>query len=409
MRSGGKFVLWIVALVLGALPASAARAWTDASVSSVRANVDIDAHGTALVTIALRVRVHGGWLTDIDVDGLDSDLSLDGAGSPWAVDEAGVAYAPVMRVLSDGRVRLQFDRHNAPRRGSCEIGFHYRTELGHRATLPSADGEHIRIRWTLPAWQTGLDGVVLTASVPGRSRAVFADNEDRDVAVVSDAFENGKTTITYRRVHLPRTTPWTIEFEAPASAMDASLGTVRSTPSHVAVETAPVWPLRLGIAILLLCLLVAKERLLSRHHVGVRPLIAMPGLLRAALVLTSLAWVTLTPRTNALGAVVGLAAICVFGLVRSDGARLPMRAIRRHLSAQASLTIGTVLGSATYAGLVAAFLYVAALPFASQSGNSLLLYVMPVLVWPAFVTGIEGKRAPPVDATSLQLSDEAAR
>lgn len=378
---------------------SSALAWTDASVASVRANVEVDEHGTALVTLALRVRVHGGWLTDIDVDGLDSDLSLEGAGLPWAVDEAGVQYAPTVRTFPGGRVRLQFDRHNAPRRGTSEIGFRYRTVLAHRATVASADGEHIRIRWTLPAWQTGLDGVVLTATVPGRSRAVYDDDEERDVAVVNESFDQGRTTITYRRVHLPRTTPWTIAFEAQASAMDASLGSARSTATRHVTKSAPTWPIRFGVAAFLLMLLVGKERLLRAQHVGVRSFVTMPAALRATLVLTSLAWLAVSPRGNTLSAVLALAALVIFGLVRTDGPRLAQAQIRKHLSLNSALTLGTATGTLVFAVLAAVSVYVARMPYADTTGNRLLLYVVPLLAWPIFVAGIE-RREPELSATA---------
>jgi hypothetical protein len=297
---------------------TSAYAWTDASVQTVRAVVDIDRHAVAHVTLVAKVRVHGGWLTDFEVDGLDPDLDLDGQGTPWATDEAGVGYTPAVTRVSEGRVRVSFERRNAPRRGICEIGFHYRTVLAHRATAPSNEGQSIRVRWTLPAWQTGLDGVTLAVSVPGRAEDVYTDDEERDVATVQRTFEHGKTTLTYRRVHLPRTTPWAVEIDTPQAAMDASLGSTRQARAGTHHEELPSWPFRLGLGLLLVLLCVAKERLTVRNYANVRAIVKMPALLRGLFLVAALTSASISDRVNALVPAVSLMAVVLLGLVRSD-------------------------------------------------------------------------------------------
>lgn len=367
-----------------ALPTSA-YAWTDASVQTVRAVVDIDQHGAAHVTLVAKVRVHGGWLTDFEVDGLDPDLTFDGQGAPWAVDEAGIAYAPTVTRVADGRVRVAFDRHNAPRRGICEIGFHYQTILAHRATTPSGEGESIRIRWTLPAWQTGLDGVTLTVSVPGRAEEVYGDDEERDVATVHSTFENGRTTLTYRRVHLPRTTPWTLEIDTPQSAMDASLGRARQVRTEARREELPSWPFRLGIGLVLVVLCVVKERLVARSHLRGRAAVAMNAFLRAFLVIAALTVASLSSRGNHLVPAAAYMLLVVLGATQSDGRARPAERVRSHLGLTAAMDITTALGSLTFAAICVGAFVLSSVHAAQIAEATTLIRLTPLFAWPLYL------------------------
>ncbi|MBK8170121.1 MAG: hypothetical protein IPK60_07220 [Sandaracinaceae bacterium] len=388
---------WPIALmgVLLSLAApTSAYAWTDASVQTVRAVVDIDRHAVAHVTLVAKVRVHGGWLTDFEVDGLDPDLDLDGQGTPWATDEAGVGYTPAVTRVSEGRVRVSFERRNAPRRGICEIGFHYRTVLAHRATAPSNEGQSIRVRWTLPAWQTGLDGVTLAVSVPGRAEDVYTDDEERDVATVQRTFEHGKTTLTYRRVHLPRTTPWAVEIDTPQAAMDASLGSTRQARAGTHHEELPSWPFRLGLGLLLVLLCVAKERLTVRNYANVRAIVKMPALLRGLFLVAALTSASISDRVNALVPAVSLMAVVLLGLVRSDEPLLERTRLRTHLSLSSLMDLTTLTGALFFAGLCTAAFYASTLHAVQIANAMILLRALPLFAWPLFLTATRLHQTP---------------
>lgn len=262
--------------------APTARAWTEASVQTVHTHVAVDQDGRARVSMQLMMRVHGGWLEGLDLEGLDPNLSLDPMSPPWAAREQHVTQptpedgdpeakesepsqlapavselsfarqmtdglstyplpepAPVGASLSamveppasvwekfpvsvqqvkSGHVRLSL-RKRSPRRGALWLGVTYTTDLADHAM--ALRGDRVHVQWTLPAWRTGLDAVKVFFTVPAGVTPV-AQGQDSGVAMTVERF--GPTTqVAVERPHLPRTTPWTIAFEAPTSAFSKTL------------------------------------------------------------------------------------------------------------------------------------------------------------------------------------------
>ncbi|HJK89766.1 MAG TPA: hypothetical protein RMH26_03430, partial [Polyangiaceae bacterium LLY-WYZ-15_(1-7)] len=193
-----------------------AHAWTDAQVRTVKAEVRVDAAARAEVQLAVEVRVRGGWLEGLEVAGLDPELALDEESLRF-VSVQGERFRPRVRVREGGRVQLRFERREAPRRGTYEVRFRYRSDLAPMAR-PTEDGERVRVEWTLPGWEAGLDGVELTLDVPGD--AAFPPEDDA-LATIHRSRETGegRSRLSWRRAHLPRTLPWTVAAEVPAEAM----------------------------------------------------------------------------------------------------------------------------------------------------------------------------------------------
>lgn len=260
---------------------------------SVDARVVLAPDATATVTMTAMVRVHGGWLEGIELAGLDPDLVLDESAPPFALDEAGQRYEPRAEVLSGGRVQLAFGRRSSPRRGTVTITIAYRTSLAHRATEALEDEERVRVRWTLPGWRSGLDGVQIEVLAPHGARLGPRDESDSGASLDTEVEELPEgTLLRWRRAHLPRTVAWVVAADVPAESMIEELrappsATPLPLPRSSATPTAPIdpAPLWLALSALVAFLACAKmatvARLARSSRAAARSLLPLPALVRA--------------------------------------------------------------------------------------------------------------------------------
>lgn len=212
----------MLALLLAALVPNSAHAWTEASVASAQAFVEIDENAQARVALELVVRIDAGWLEGIEIAGLDPGLTLDPSKEPWATTGDGLKYRPTVSVRRDGAIEIGFSgRGRSPRRGTLRIGLVYRADLSAHAITALDDGM-LRIDWTFPGWRTGLDAVVLGMRVPSLDARIARDPSEGRIV------RGQKTSIAYfERGHLPRTSGWTIGVEVPAEDMAVNLRAAR--------------------------------------------------------------------------------------------------------------------------------------------------------------------------------------
>ncbi len=316
-----RLALSLLALLLlaGSFAPSRAAAWTDASVRSVKADVRVQPDGRAHVALHVSVRVHAGWLEGLELAGLDPALTLDTAAPALVTGEDGAVYAPsvTLRPDADGttRVQLAFPRRGSPRRGAYDVALAYDVSLAHRATEASSDGDRVRVRWTLPPWETGLDGVEITLDVPGRATRVHAgDAAEARAAQYDEAHAEGRTRLRWRRPHLPRTTPWTVAADVPASGLAPALRqSVRAPAEGPQRAPTPAWPTALAasLAVLLAGALTLRARraALARDALAVRPLVALAGRTRALALLALVAATALAAGAHPALAVVPLTLI----------------------------------------------------------------------------------------------------
>jgi hypothetical protein len=226
-------------LGLGGALAAPAHAWTDTSIRDVRAEVTLARDATATVDLVIGLQVHGGWLERLDLEGFDEDLVLDEARPVVVVDAVGTERMPDARVRGAGHIRLEFTRRHAPRRGRHEVRLRYRTALGHRRTEP-LDAATLRVHWTLPAWQSGLDGAAVVLDVPGDARPASTGGDDAGSLAAATAVASRhdgtarRTRISWTRPHLPRSTPWAVAVDVSAAALDPGLGRARPTAAAAA-------------------------------------------------------------------------------------------------------------------------------------------------------------------------------
>lgn len=205
--------LWPILLAALGLPLpQVAHAWTDSRVETVRADVHLHPDASANIDLAVHVRVRGGWLEGLEIAGLDPNLQDP---SVEFRSENGERFRPTL-TQREGRIYLRFQRRSSPRRGRYIATLHYRSDLAAGAQ-PSDD--RVRVSWTLPGWQAGLDGVEIAIHAPIGSR--FPEVSDH-LATIERTTEtqDGKQVLRWRRAHLPRTLPWTVAVDAPREALE---------------------------------------------------------------------------------------------------------------------------------------------------------------------------------------------
>jgi hypothetical protein len=301
----------LAALALWLLSASTAAAWTRTTVESVRAHLDVDGRGAALVLLEVDLRVRGGWLSHFELAELGEGVVLDADKPPWLVGEDGRKYVPDARVRSDGRVEISFPRRSrAPWRGRYTLGVLYHVPL-------QADPEAGTVRWTLPAWHVDLQNVVVKIEGAAGLELIDAGAENVDVHERTTG-RRGQLKLT--RAQLPRTLGWELEVAVPGSGPGSAQGqTPDATRSGAPFSGAHL------LACVVLAVLAWLKRGLARLEARARGAVALPLLplgrpeLAAALILgTGIAagWLHASHPQPALGLLILTAAM---GLTR--GAR----------------------------------------------------------------------------------------
>ena len=292
-------MVWLVGSCLIWSPASPARAWTEAEVRGVSAEVLFDAQADASIALTIGLQVRRGWLEGFEVSGLQTEDALD-AENALELDEAalrfvseeGEEFAPTVRVRADGRVQLGFTRRAAPRRGRYTVHLRYRSSLAASAQLID---DEVHFLWTLPGWRSGLDGVSI--AVTGPDGLDFSEASDLSDAVIEqdrEPAEHGGSRLVWRRAHLPRTVPWTVAFRVPRAAMRLDATSLSHVAGHGTVDALPEaaslgatrtpqtpWFMALLLWVFVVAALFTYER--RCHSLGILPrgVIPLPAWARA--------------------------------------------------------------------------------------------------------------------------------
>jgi hypothetical protein len=242
----------LAAFLLAVSAPFTALAWTEARLSSVSASLDVQDASVARVSLELRLLVRAGWLSSLDLDGLDPDLELLEVLPPTG------ASAPVVNREAPGRLQLRWEeRRGAPRRGEHLLRIVYTTRQPF-ATARVAGTQ--RVSWTLPRWPVRLSDVRVTVIGPAGLAASQREPNFGEHVELHAGSPGAASTLTFTRAELPRTEAYRVSFELPPPAADGGK-TSRFAPfveirRHV---TQNSWPALFGVCLGLL--VIAKRRL----------------------------------------------------------------------------------------------------------------------------------------------------
>lgn len=267
------FVLGVVVTAWSLLP-SEAEAWTRAIVESADAKVEVDPDASLTVLLSLSVDVQAGWLRELELAGLGPEVALDRRRAPYFRSEEGEVYRPEAKLAEDGRIRLSFERREAPRKGHYRVFVRYRTVAEARSVPRTGETE---LSWSLPAWETGLHDVSVDIRAP-RGAYVPVELRDNSPGIELTAHERPQVNqLVWRRIHLPRHTPWRLSFHVPKGAVSLPSD---GAPSRIPDAFDPLAPTKrrsVPWAMLIFALLVlAKRRAIETTEGGSALVLRMP-------------------------------------------------------------------------------------------------------------------------------------
>jgi len=246
-------------LALGSLAwiVGSARAWTDAQVHEVDAEVALDAKGGADVALSLVLEVRDGWLELLELSGFDEALRLaSGEGAALLVTDAGERIVPVASAQG-GTITLRFATARAPKRGTHRVVLRYHSDVLPHAS-PGADVT--RVSYRLPGWESGLRRASVRFRAAQPLRAV-ADPSVAQTVRSGRASEDGSAR--FERVHLPRRTPWEVAVEMSAPARPRILA-----PAPSEATAARVLAPRFAASAVLALLMAMLARHRGRRRAG---------------------------------------------------------------------------------------------------------------------------------------------
>jgi len=292
----------LLTLALGLVP-STARAWVETTIRSHTATVDLDRKGNATVGHVLVVKVSGGPLKSLVIDGVDDDAELNPDATVARVLSGAKQTWPLLVHKSDeGSVTLEVDVKNGLGAGVYQFEFSYRSNFVERDLLEQRDGA-VYLSWVGPRLADGIDSAKAVFRLPrGDSPprlpapAPEAElNVELEGLLVSQVRRGAdKDELELVRAHVAQGEPALWRFQASARSFDAFTPPAQAPAVETTAAPAPLRELRVswlllaaGVGFVYACSVGLKWSL-SRKVARVkraepRALVPLPSALRAAL------------------------------------------------------------------------------------------------------------------------------
>ncbi|WP_437808958.1 hypothetical protein [Sorangium sp. So ce1078] len=326
-RPGPALLLPFLAALVSIAFALPARAWVEVHIAGDDVRLAIDRAGAATVEHKVTLKISGGPLRALDIQGVDPDAELDPGSYAVplkAAEASSLASAtpvalellpPDLRPREDGTrrppaLRARFDGKGLSR-GVFVLFFRYRTDLMKRGLIQQ-DGPSARISWTGPLWDDGYDSARLTVAIPAAPDEPRVDEGRVDAAgeaPAADALAAPSTLSTLRRSvdkdelellrpYAPKAEPirWAVRADARAFQPEPAAAPPGADALGRLADAAAASPdrsrtLYLAAGAVLFALYSALVALKAREHerlaraagVAPRPLVPIPLAPRAAL------------------------------------------------------------------------------------------------------------------------------
>ncbi|MCA9593454.1 MAG: hypothetical protein KC776_09095 [Myxococcales bacterium] len=405
-----------------------AHAWVETSIRSHVVTLDVEPSGAATVSHELILRVRGGPLPGIEIEGVDADALPQPNATVSEVDGDGSSKPPTPLLLErreDGTLRIDVDAKKGLRRGTYLFRFAYRTNLADR-DLIHRNGAYVDVRWVGPRLEDGVDSARVIFRLPPAEIAPRLPPVDPDQAALGVTDDGAgtflanlrragdKDELEVVRPHVAKGEPVVWRVQASARAFPAFAPTDAPAQSSSAQPPPPRVKTRLvavavlvGVALFYALLVFLKWRSLRQaaelRQAEPRALIPLPGGLRAALsgVLLSAA-VGVGARTN-LPTLAGVLLVLAMAAAtqlgprlkpepRSPGRWLPLTEEDAFEPSAGSLPgrlldAGSLLGFVLFVLLLGGFVAGAVVLFPRSPYHALMLALASAALLPIFCTG----------------------
>lgn len=435
-----RHLVFLLVALAGVLVSTSAWAWIETTVKSDVVTVELGRDGAATVTHELMLKVRGGPLKTLSLDGIDADAVVQAdATVTRARGNRTAQHIPLnLDVREDGSLQIEIDHKKGLRRGVYLFRFSYQTDLS-RAERLRRRGQLSELSWVGPRLPNGVSSAKVLFRIPRADTAPHlpstdASTEDLGLAEEFDGIflsqlrrEASTDVLEVVRPHVAKGEPvvWRVLIdsraldgyspEAPAAApVDLE------HPEELGLGTNPrtlvLGGILLAIALVyaVLCLLKAHwvARACERRGAVPRALVPLPTSLRSTLAGFTLAgavavgWLTSWPTVAAALLVVSMVlashiAPRARSRVRGPGQWLPLTDDEAFKQRPAGpplpgriLDAGSPIGFVLFALLLVAVLVVGAWRFQLSPYQGLLVFLASAALLPLFCTGRAGELPP---------------
>ncbi len=417
------------------LPARAL-AWVETAVRSHAAVVDVDRSGKAVVSHELVLKVRGGPLEHLRLDGVDSDAELLPDATVAQVQSGVEVVHPLLTELGeDGSLLLEIDAEKGLRTGLYLFKFRYRTHLLERDLLVYREGA-AHLRWIGPRFDSGVDSPRVTFRVPPApqppslprireaANPLGFDGDTGGVLVSELRRAHDKDELELIRAHLAKGEPAVWQAQVSPSAFDAFAPAVTPRSVTPLPDTHTVRASRSQLIWVLGCVLIAAlygawvavkwsclnkaAALRSSEPRALLPLAIGPrAALSGALLAGAVAVAVMTELATLAAALLVCSMLCAACI--SPRARRPLRGPGQWLpiSDEEAFEIvaspklpgrffdaGTWPGFLIFIVLLSGFVGISAYLFRQSPYDALLLALFSACLLPIFCTGRAGELPP---------------
>ncbi len=287
-------------LALVFLTARSARAWIETDVLGHQATIVVEERGQAEVRHQLLLKVRGGPLETLSIDGVGEVLQTFEDAVVRRTSNSSTNVWPLgLEPREDGSLQVRIEAEKGLRGGTYQFEFGYRVALTEHGRL-ERHGDRARITWVGPRFSGGVDSAKVIFRLP-RSAVTPSlpngdDSQNAGVLLSQVRRSAGFDEVELVRARVARGEPavWQIDagVEPFAGAIDAAVvaqGPNLSPPPPRKLELprAPRWAWGLSAALALIYSSVvlhkarAFERSANAAGAIVRPLVPLPSLPRA--------------------------------------------------------------------------------------------------------------------------------
>lgn len=290
----------VLALCVVGLWGRPAAAWIETEIRGYQATVLVPPAGRAEVRHELLLRVRGGPLQSLEIEGVGSELELLGDATVRSAT-SGAVWPLELEAGDDGKLILRIGAERGLRGGVYRFDFGYRVDLLSRGWLERR-GAQVQVTWVQPRFATGIDSARVVFRVPRADAEPRLPEEDGpSSAVLLTEVRRGPDfdEVDLVRAHVAKQEPAVWQVMVPAETFPALLGSEPSSPqaSRTPPRPAPsvvlpsaawwVWLVAAALGVVYATVLALKWRALCRAsaqaEVIPRGLVPMPAVLRILL------------------------------------------------------------------------------------------------------------------------------
>ncbi len=176
------------ALLLAAFPA---HAWVETRITAHAAVVDVEPNGSATVTHEVGLRLRGGPLKELQIQGVDGDAEPISDATVICTDDPKFGTVPLtVERREDGSLQLAIEREKGLRTGSYVFRFGYRSQFLKRELIRRV-GSRVELHWVGPRFEDGLDSARVTFRIPEANVPPSLPDADAAGGAVSELDELG--------------------------------------------------------------------------------------------------------------------------------------------------------------------------------------------------------------------------